>query len=242
LLVVHSGQIDGVKIVTLPGVFSPISDSWMLADALRRETVWEGCRVLDLCTGSGALAVTAAMRGASATAVDVSRRAVLTARINARLNGVRVRGLRGCLYEPVEHERFDCIVSNPPYVPSTRDALPRTGASRAWEAGRDGRVLLDRIIAEAPAHLRPGGVLLIVHSDLIGERETLERMRAAGLQADVVERRRGPLGPLMRERQRQGVVPAGLGEEDVLVFRGQEKSGKSTNFAPEALHSAPALS
>ena len=146
------GKRGGVHIVTLPGVFAPISDSWMLADALRRETLPPGARVLDVCTGSGMLAVTAALRGASATAVDVSRRAVLTARLNARLNGVRVRGVRGDLLDAVRDERFDCIVSNPPYVPSPRDA--GRGTSRAWEAGRDGRVVLDRICDAAPAHLR----------------------------------------------------------------------------------------
>jgi release factor glutamine methyltransferase len=226
-----------VKLVTLPGVFSPISDSWMLADALRRETLWEGSRVLDLCTGSGVLAITGAQRGACATAVDVSRRAVWTVRINARLNGVRVQALRGRLFEPVRHERFDCIVSNPPYVPSTSDALPRTGARRAWDAGRDGRVLLDRIIDEAPRHLRPGGVVLLTHSTLIGEQETLDRLRAAGLRAEVVERRRGPLGPLMRERLQQGLLPAGTSEEEVLIVRGQLKSGKSGMYDAQGLHS-----
>jgi release factor glutamine methyltransferase len=227
LAALHSGQLAAVKVVTLPGVFSPISDSWLLADALRRETLWEGARVLDLCTGSGALAITAAQRGAAATAVDVSRRAVLTARINARLNGVRVRALRGSLFEPVRSEQFDCIVSNPPYVPSTSDELPRTGASRAWDAGRDGRVLLDRIIGEAPAHLRPNGVLLLTHSTLIGEQETLERLRAGGLHAEVVERRRGPLGPLMQERKREGVIPEHVHDEEVLIVRGQLKAAKS---------------
>jgi release factor glutamine methyltransferase len=232
-----------VKVVTLPGVFSPISDSWMLADALRRETVWEGCRVLDLCTGSGVLAVTAAKRGARATAIDVSRRAVLTVQLNARLNRVRVRALRGHLFEPVARERFDCIVSNPPYVPSTTDALPRNGASRAWEAGRDGRVLLDEIIARAPEHLRPGGSLLVTHSTLIGERETLDRMRAAGLSAEVVERRRGPLGPLMRKRVEEGVLPPTVTEEEVLVIRGHldENVAKSLKSADGSLQSGSVL-
>jgi release factor glutamine methyltransferase len=214
-----------VRIVTLPGVFTPISDSWMLADALRRETLPPGARVLDVCTGSGLLAVTAACRGASATAVDCSRRAVLTARLNARLNGVRVRGVRGDLLDAVRGERFDCIVSNPPYVPSERDR--GRGASRAWEAGPDGRVLLDRICDEAPDHLRDGGVLLLVHSSLIGERETLERLRAAGLAADVIERRRGPLGPLMREQVQRGLLPADTHEEDVVIIRGQRISATS---------------
>ncbi|HVL96970.1 MAG TPA: HemK2/MTQ2 family protein methyltransferase [Solirubrobacteraceae bacterium] len=210
-----------MRLVTLPGVFTPISDSRMLADALRRETLPPGARVLDLCTGSGILAVTAALRGADATAVDVSRRAVLTARLNARLNGVRVRGVRGDLFAAVEHEKFDCIVSNPPYVPSERPELPTRGASRAWEAGPDGRVVLDRICAEAAAHLRPGGVVLLTQSDIVGEQETLDALRAAGLRAATIERRRSPLGPLMRDRVRRGLLPEDLREEDVLIIRGQ---------------------
>ena len=211
--------------MTLPGVFAPISDSWMLADALRRETLPPGARVLDVCTGSGLLAVTAALRGASATAVDCSRRAVLAARLNARRNGVRVRGVRGDLLDAVNGERFDCIVSNPPYVPSPRAA--GRSASRAWEAGRDGRVLLDRICDGAAAHLRPDGVLLVVHSSLIDEKETCARLRATGLTADVIERRRGPLGPLMREQVRRGLLPPDTHEEDVVIVRGQLTVGNS---------------
>jgi release factor glutamine methyltransferase len=210
-----------VKLIALPGVFRPISDSWMLVEALREE-VRPGARALDLCTGSGLLAIAARQAGAAqATAVDVSRRAVLTARLNARLNGTRVRALRGDLTAPVRRERFDVITSNPPYVPAASDELPERGLQRAWDAGRDGRVLLDRVLAEAPALLAPGGALLVVHSDLIGEDETLERMRSAGLEASVVMRRRGPLGPLMRARAQAGLIAPGTREEDVLVFRGR---------------------
>src|SRR3712207_1081887 len=131
--------------MTLPGVFKPISDSEFLADVLREQTLPPRASVLDLCTGSGILALTAALRGArSVTAIDVSRRAVLTARLNARLNGVRVRALRGDLFNPVAGQRFDAIVSNPPYVPAATDELPDRGPERAWDAGRDGRALLDR--------------------------------------------------------------------------------------------------
>src|ERR687895_1078166 len=103
---------DAVRLLTLPGVFAPISDSRFLADVLREQTLPLRASVLDLCTGSGILAITAALRGArSVTAVDCSRRAVLTARLNARLNGVRVRALRGDLLEPLHGEELDLIVS-----------------------------------------------------------------------------------------------------------------------------------
>jgi release factor glutamine methyltransferase len=195
----------------------------MLAAHLRGQ-LRPGAAVLDVCTGSGLLAVTAARHGAgSATAIDVSRRAVLTARINARLNGVRVRALRGDLFAPVAAERFDVIVSNPPYVPAEDDALPTRGPQRAWDAGTDGRALLDRICAAAPDHLRPGGFLLLVHSSICGVEPTVERLEGAGLAVDVLEKRRGALGPLVSARapelEARGILRPGEREEDMLVVR-----------------------
>ena len=96
-----------MRVATLPGVFRPRSDSWLLAAHLRAEMTGlpPAPSVLDVCTGSGAIAIAGAQAGAGAvTAVDVSRRSVLTVRINARLNGVRVRALRGDLFAPVAGE------------------------------------------------------------------------------------------------------------------------------------------
>ena len=209
-----------MRIVTLPGVFEPRSDTWMLAEHLARHPGVRGA-VLDVCTGSGALAIAAAQAGArSVTAVDVSRRALATVRVNARLNGVRVRTRRGELLEAVPGERFDLIAANPPYLPSPAQ-LPTSGAARHTEAGPDGRVFLDRLIVDAPAHLTPGGALLITHSSINDERRTLDCMRDAGLEPSVRERRRGPLGPLLAARapalESAGLLEPGLREEDVLV-------------------------
>jgi release factor glutamine methyltransferase len=195
----------------------------MLARALRAERLAPGARVLDVCAGSGALAVAAALGGAEATAVDVSRGAVLTARLNGRRNGVRVRARRGDLLEAVAGERFDAIVSNPPYLPAPGDALPAGGAERAWDAGRDGRVLLDRLLAAAPGHLRPSGVLLVVHSALCGVDRSLAALRDGGLEASIAVHHRGPLGPLLRARapwlEAEGLLAPGEREEDVVVVR-----------------------
>src|SRR5919202_4410519 len=114
----HAGQ--GMELITLPGVFQPRSDTLLLAEVLRAEPLRPGAAVLDVGTGSGALAITAALCGARATAVDVSRRALMTARLNARRHGVRIRARRGDLFAAVGARRFDAIVSNPPYVPSPR--------------------------------------------------------------------------------------------------------------------------
>jgi len=213
-----------MRILRLPGVFRPRSDTWLLAAHLRQQPQVRGA-VLDVCTGSGALAIAAARASAtSVTAVDVSRRALLTARVNARLNGVRLRTRRGSLLSAVPGEAFDLIVANPPYLPAGEDALPVRGTARHTEAGRDGRALLDRLIADAPAHLRAGGLLMVCHSSLNGETETLQAMRAAGLEPAVLERRHGPLGPLLAPRapalEASGLLAPGVREEEVLILAG----------------------
>ncbi len=210
-----------MRLLPLPGVFQPLSDSFMLADQLRRERLGPGLSVLDLCTGSGLLAVVAALEGASSVAVDVSRRAVLSARLNAAVNRVRVRALCGDLFAPVGSERFDVIVSNPPYLPDPGETLPRRGLARAWDAGLRGRALLDRICAQAGRHLKPGGALLLIHSSVCGEWETLETAAEHGLSAEVVFRHRGPLGPRLRARadwlRAQGLLLSGDQEELIIV-------------------------
>lgn len=214
-----------MRLVTLPGVFRPHSDSRLLADYLR-EAVEPGSSVADICTGSGVLAVTAACAGAGrVTAVDVSRRAVLTAWINARLNGVSIRARRGDLLAPLFGERFDLIVSNPPYVPAADDDLPTRGRARAWDAGRDGRALLDRICAQAPARLRPGGAVLVVHSSVCDPDRTVAMLARGGLVAETVIRSRGPLGPLLRERsatlEARGLLPPDAREEEIVLIQGR---------------------
>jgi release factor glutamine methyltransferase len=194
----------------------------MLADQLRRERLGPGVSVLDLCTGSGHLAVVAALAGASTVAIDVSRRSMLSVRLNAALNGVHVTAVRGDLFAPVAGRRFDVIVSNPPYLPHPDEQLPQRGLARAIDAGPRGRAFLDRICAEVGEHLTPGGVLLLVHSSVCGEQATIDALSARGLHAEVVYRHRGPLGPILQSRvdwlRAEGMLLPG-DQEDVIVVR-----------------------
>ena len=74
-------------------------------------------------------------------------------------------------------ERFDLIIANPPYVPAPALTEPPDAAPARWNAGHDGRAVIDRLIARrAPAHLEPGGCVLLVQSSVTGPRETLDAL------------------------------------------------------------------
>jgi len=208
----------------------------MLADAVKTITLDPRAKVLDVCTGSGAVAITAAIRGVrEATAIDLHRLSALTARLNARLNGVRVRALHGNLFEPVAGERFDLITANPPYVPAPPEIESKKG-DRAWNAGRDGRAVIDRLIDQLPEHLTDDGRVLIVQSSVTGTRETLERLDAIGLKPSIVQRRRGPLGPILRGRVdyliSEGLIRGPRLEEEVLVIRGEYARARGSRVRP----------
>lgn len=203
-----------------PGVYRPRTDTRLLSRAMRRERITSRTEVLDLGTGSGVLAVEAARMGARVTAVDISWQALAAAWFNALLNGQTVRVRHGDLASAVQGLRFDLVVTNPPYVPAPGDTPPR-GRARAWDAGADGRLLIDRVCSAAPAVLRPAGTLLMVHSYLSGVEETLARLRAAGLRAEVVDRARVPFGRVLRSRlawlRERGLVADRTTEELVVI-------------------------
>ena len=125
-------------------------------------------RVLDLCTGSGCLAILAARAYPKALvdAADLSREALDVARINLRRHRMqsRVKLMRSDLFASLRGKRYDLIITNPPYVTrAAMKALPpeyRYEPGIALAGGSDGLELVNRIIAQAQDHLRPGGLLV----------------------------------------------------------------------------------
>ena len=128
----------------------------------------EAARIVDVGTGSGAIAIALAkaLPSAQVTAIDLSEAALAIARENAERNGVKVRFLQGDLLEPVAHEAFSLIVSNPPYVPESerptlsvevRDYEP----AMAIFAGPDGLDIYRRFISQAFSSLYAYGHILI---------------------------------------------------------------------------------
>jgi len=124
---------------------------------------------LDLCTGSGCLAIllARAFPRARVDAADVSRAALSVARINVRSYGLRrrVRLVRSDMFSALRGKQYDLIISNPPYVnaasmrrlPPEYRHEPVTGLA----GGRDGLDCVRQIVARARAHLKPGGLLVV---------------------------------------------------------------------------------
>jgi release factor glutamine methyltransferase len=160
-------EFFGHRLAVDARVLIPRPETEQLAE-LALEGLAAGGAVLDLGTGSGALAITIALGrpGAAVTAVDVSPEALEVARANAAALGAEVTFLAGDLYQPLAPgSRFDVIVANPPYLPTGElGGLPREVLREprlALDGGPDGLDLLRRVVAGAPARLTRGGRLLL---------------------------------------------------------------------------------
>ena len=140
-------------------------------EELKRRGLGEApLRILDLCTGSGCilLSLLHELRNAGGLGTDLSEEALEAARENAVRLGLQERAAfrQGDLGEPVGDERFDLIVSNPPYVPTevipTLEPEVRCGEPyAALDGGEDGLVFYRRIMREAAGHLKPSGIIIV---------------------------------------------------------------------------------
>lgn len=163
-------EFYGLSLGVTPAVLIPRHESELLVERALALLPPEGRpAVLDLGTGSGALALAIKHTRPSArvVAVDASDAALAVARDNAETLGLEVDWRRGSWFAAVAGERFDVIVSNPPYVARGDPHLElndlRFEPRAALDGGVDGLDAIRAIIARAPAHLGPGGWLVVEH-------------------------------------------------------------------------------
>ncbi len=166
--IVGKREFFGLDFCVSDAVLIPRPDTELLVE-LALEKLAPGARVLDLGTGSGAIAVALAHTrpDADVSALDVSAAALDVARANAAAHGAKVRFLRSDWYGAVQGERFDLIVSNPPYI-AAGDVHLLQGDLRFEPVGAltdhaDGLTALRAIVGGAGAHLVPGSWLLLEH-------------------------------------------------------------------------------
>jgi len=201
----------------------------LLVDAMHHTALIPGRRVLDLCTGSGFVAIAAAAMGcASVMAFDICPHAVRCSRGNAAIAGVEVDVREGSWLGALDCAPFDVVVSNPPYVPTppgtdTEVICSSAGPSWAWNAGPDGRLIVEPLCESAPKLLRDGGSLLLVHSALAGVQRSLDSLRAGGMKTEIIASKWIPFGPVMSARagwlEDTGRIPCGRREEELVVIR-----------------------
>ena len=170
-------EFYGLALRVTPDVLIPRPETELLVElALERLSPEEPGRVLELGTGSGAIAVALASErpGLAIVATDVSEPALALARRNARDHGAEIAFVLSDWFDALGPEQFDLIVSNPPYVAAGDAHLERGDLRfeprRALIGGEDGLACIQEIAARAQSRLRPGGFLLVEHGYDQGDR------------------------------------------------------------------------
>ncbi|MFQ5406572.1 MAG: HemK2/MTQ2 family protein methyltransferase [Candidatus Micrarchaeia archaeon] len=177
-----------VEVETPQNVYEPLEDSMLLARLVEKHATG---RVLDLGCGSGLQAVIAAKlpQVKSVLAVDLNNDAVACSKKNAEKNGVsnKTKFKKSDLFSNVGKERFETIIFNPPYLPTTEDEQLQKEINLAFDGGPDGRKAINKFLLEFDEFLAPKGVVLMVQSSLADEQKTLDFLGKKGFKAQKME-------------------------------------------------------
>ncbi|MBP2202094.1 release factor glutamine methyltransferase [Methanococcus voltae] len=197
-------NLNGLKIKTHPKVYIPAEDSELLYKNLKDV---KNKTVLDIGTGSGIQALSAFKNGAKyVLGVDINPYAVKTAYDNLKLNfdikitdKLNIRFIYGDLFNKISKskiKKFDVIVFNAPYLPTSEDEKLEKYLNYAFDGGLDGRLVLDKFIDELPNYLKKGGVVKILQSSLTDEKKTISKLKSVGIIAEKIDIEKYPFEEL----------------------------------------------
>lgn len=170
---------------TSPEVYEPAEDSFLLAKHARSARG----KILEIGCGTGIVALTcaAADKNNIVEGVDINPAAVALARRNAEKNGItNARFYESDLFENVRG-KFDCILFNPPYLPTAEEDKIRGELNYAFDGGRGGLETIKRFISQAKKHLKKDGCIYIIASSSSGIEKTERLFNKNGFKIDVIE-------------------------------------------------------
>jgi len=177
----------GIQLSFNSDVYEPAEDSELLAFHSRN---LKG-KILEIGTGSGLASILNAKSNPSneVLATDINPAAIECAKKNAEANGARnIHFLQSDLFQKVEG-KFDYILFNPPYLPTSGEERVPGNLNYAFDGGEDGRKTLDIFLGEFDKFLAPRGILLLVQSSLNSQEKTLASLQAKGFATRILEER-----------------------------------------------------
>ena len=147
-----------LNITEFENVYPPAEDSALLLRAVK----YARGRVLDMCTGSGIIAINAAARAKEVVAVDINPFAIKAVKHNARINGIKnLKCVKSDVFSNLGKTKFDVIYSNPPYLPGEKNG---DWMDHALNGGKEGSEITLRITTGLKSHLKRNGTAFIVIS------------------------------------------------------------------------------
>lgn len=182
----QSIQWNGLSLAVFPEVYPPHEDSFLLAEAAEK---YSSGRVLDLGCGSGIAGICAAKNKNVIELVlaDISPDSLENAKSNLKRNKAfpcgcasKAKFVKSNLFSNLLGEKFDTILFNPPYLPTSREEKLAGRINSAFDGGKSGRKVIDRFLAQFPPHLNGGGVLLYLDSSLTDSKKTEKAFEKEG--------------------------------------------------------------
>ncbi len=177
----HTFEYNNMRFAVFVNVYEPAEDSFLLtkhAAKLKGDILEIGC-------GCGVAAIVNAKENIKnkITAVDINEDAIRNSKYNTKLNNIKsIKFLKSNLFSNV-HGKFDYILFNPPYLPTTKNEKLKSNLNLAFDGGASGRKIIDKFLKQFDKYLKPGGSVLLIVSSLNHPEHTIKK----DLQVTVIE-------------------------------------------------------